>query len=103
MQTAKGEIALAESDRKRAEDRLAWSNHMIEIKGISEAQNIADRLSFQKSDFSFEQGQAKLKVLVEFTRAKTVMELTNQVEVAKSRDTPDERPMSSNWPSGRSC
>ena len=80
MQTALGEIALAESDLKRAEDRLEWSDKMLQKKYISTAANIADKLSLQKSRFSLEQSQTKLKVLKEYTYSKTIKELESEVK-----------------------
>ena len=83
-ETAKGEIALAESDRKRAEDRLVWSNNMF-IKGyVSTGQNISEKLSLDRAIFSFEQAQTKMNVLEQFTKDKTIKELKSEVEKARS-------------------
>ena len=83
-ETAKGEIALAESDRKRAEDRLVWSNNMF-IKGyVSKGQNISEKLSLDRAIFSFEQAQTKMNVLEQFTKDKTIKELKSEVEKARS-------------------
>lgn len=55
QETVLGEIALAESEKKRAEDRLEWSNRMLAKGAISEAQNIADQLSREQKNFALEQ------------------------------------------------
>jgi len=83
-ETALGEIALAQSELKRAEDRLDWSDKMLVKKYISTAANIADRLSLQKSKFGLEQSQSKLKVLKDFTYSKTIKELESEVKKTRS-------------------
>jgi RND family efflux transporter MFP subunit len=84
METALGEIALAQSDLKRAEDRLDWSDKMLLKKYISTAANIADQLSLQKSKFGLEQAQSKLRVLKDYTYDKTIKELESEVKKARS-------------------
>ena len=75
IQTAQGEIKLAESEQVRAEDRLDWSDQMVKIGYVSAAQNIADQLTLQKAEFSLEQAQTKKEVLEKYTRDKTIKEL----------------------------
>jgi HlyD family secretion protein len=84
LETAKGEIALADSERKRAEDRLAWSNRMYEKGYVSKAQNIADKVSLEQKIFAFEQAQTTLNVLEKYTRDKTIKELKSEVEKTRS-------------------
>ena len=84
MATAKGEEALAESDKKRAEDRVVWANHMLEKNYISLAQQISEHLALQRAVFALEQAQTKKKVLEDYTYEKTVMELKSEVEKAKA-------------------
>ena len=52
MQTVEGEIKLAESDLKRAEDRLEWSKRMFEKGYVSKAQKIADELALEEGQSS---------------------------------------------------
>ncbi|MFO0909667.1 MAG: HlyD family efflux transporter periplasmic adaptor subunit [Isosphaeraceae bacterium] len=92
-ETARGEIALAESDMKRAEDRLDWSDKMFKKGYISLGQNISERLALQRAKFSLEQAQTKLKVLEQYTKEKTVKELKSEVEKARS----DELAKQSTW------
>jgi multidrug efflux pump subunit AcrA (membrane-fusion protein) len=83
-ETVMGEIALANSDLKRAEDRLVWSKAML-LKGyISVGQNISEQLAVQKAVFSLEQAQTKKKVLEKYTKNKTIKELRSEVEKARS-------------------
>jgi HlyD family secretion protein len=84
LETAMGEIALAESDLKRSEDRVEWCKKMYGKGYISEGQYISERLSLQRSSFSLEQAQTKKKVLEQYTREKTVKELKSEVEKARS-------------------
>ena len=93
LETALGEIALAESDLKRSEDRLDWSNKMFSKGYISLGQNISEKLTVQKSAFSLEQAQTKRKVLEQYTKEKTIKELKSEVEKARS----DELAKQSTW------
>ena len=84
FETVQGEIALADAERKRAEDRIVWSDRMYEKGYVSKAQNIADKVSLQQKVFAFEQAQTKKAVLEKYTRDKTIKELQSEVEKAKS-------------------
>lgn len=92
-ETARGEIALAQSDLKRSEDRVDWCEKMLKKGYISEGQAISERLSLQKAKFSLEQSQTKLKVLQDYTKEKTIKELKSEVEKARS----DELAKQSTW------
>jgi HlyD family secretion protein len=91
LETVKGEIALAESERKRAEDRLEWSNRMYGKGYVSLAQNIADKVGLQQKIFVFEQAQTKLNVLLKYTKEKTIKELESDVEKARSDELAKEQ------------
>lgn len=84
LETILGEIALAESDRERAADRLEWSERMFKKGYVSLSQVTADKLALQKANFSYEQSQTKKKVLEQYTKGKTIKELESDVEKAKS-------------------
>ena len=92
-ETAQGEIALAKSDRKRAEDRLVWSNSMYKKGYVSLGQNISEKLALDRAVFSEEQTQTKLHVLEKYTKGKTIKELKSEVEKARS----DELAKQSTW------
>jgi len=92
-ETVQGEIALAEADRKRAEDRLEWSNKMLAKGYVSKGQNISDSLTLDRAAFAFEQAQTKKNVLEKYTKDKTVKELKSEVEKARS----DELAKQSTW------
>jgi HlyD family secretion protein len=86
QQTVIGELALAEAERKRAEDRLEWSKRMLAKGFVSKAQNIADRVSLDQKVFAFEQAATKKGVLERFTYKKTLNELNSDVEKARSEE-----------------
>lgn len=89
--TINGEIKLAESDLARAEDRVAWNTRMFEKGYVSKAQKISEELGYQKAQFALEQAQSKLRVLEEYTKAKTIKELKSDVEKARSDELAKEQ------------
>jgi hypothetical protein len=86
LATVEGEVALAESDLSRAEDRLQWAKRMFAKGFVSQAQRISEELATRKARFTLEQAQAKKLVLVKFTKEKTVKELETDVAKARSEE-----------------
>jgi RND family efflux transporter MFP subunit len=84
LQTVEGEIKLAESDLSRQEDRVDWARRMFDKGYVSLATKNAEELSLKKARFTLEQSQSKRKVLVDYTKGKTIKELQSEVEKAKS-------------------
>ncbi len=84
LQTVEGEIKLAESDLSRSEDRVDWARRMFDKGYVSAAQKISEELALKKARFALEQSQSKRKVLVDYTKAKTIKELQSDVEKARS-------------------
>ena len=84
LSTVEGEIKLAESDLSRAEDRLDWARRMFSKGYVSKATAVSEELTLKKAQFALEQAQSKKKVLVDYTRGKTVKELKSEVEKARS-------------------
>jgi len=82
--TAEGEIKLAESDLSRAEDRLDWARRMFEKGYVSLATKNSEELTLKRARFALEQSQSKMKVLIDFTKGKTIKELKSDVEKARS-------------------
>jgi hypothetical protein len=78
LATVRGEIKLAESDLARSK--------------------ASEELNFKKAQFTLEQAQSKKKVLVDYTREKTIKELESEVKKAKS----DELAKQAAWDSERS-
>jgi multidrug resistance efflux pump len=79
-----GEIKLAESNLARAEDRLDWMTRMYEKGYVSKAEEVSEVLALKKARFALEQTESKLKVLLDYTKTKTIMSLTGSVETARA-------------------
>jgi HlyD family secretion protein len=84
LETVNGDIALAEAEVSRAQDRLIWTTQMVDKKYISPAQKQSETLALNKAKFTLEQTQTSKKVLQDFTYEKTLKELGAEVEKAKS-------------------
>jgi RNA polymerase sigma factor (sigma-70 family) len=84
LDTVDGEIKLAESDLSRHDDRVDWARRMFDKGYVSKDQKVAEELALKKARFALEQSQSKRKVLVEYTRIKTIKELKSEVEKARS-------------------
>jgi len=82
--TINGEIKLAESEMARSEDRVAWAERMFKKGYVSRAQEVSEKLNFEKAKFSYEQAQGKMTVLESFTKVKTITELKSEVQKALS-------------------
>jgi len=91
LQTIQGDIAMAEADLKRAEDRLGWSRKMREKRFVSEAQVTADRFGHEKARFVLEQARTSKDVLLKYTKEKTLKELRAEVEKARSDEMAKKR------------
>jgi len=86
LATVQGEIKLAESDLSRAEDRLDWARRMF-VKGyIPLVTKNSEELTLRRAKFALEQAQIKRKVLVDFTKSKTLKELKSEIEKARSNE-----------------
>jgi multidrug resistance efflux pump len=84
--TAEGEIKLGESNLARQEDNVAWTRRMFEKGFVSLAEKVAAERSLQKARFDLEQAHGKLKLLLEYTKGKTIKALMGQVETARARE-----------------
>jgi beta-lactamase regulating signal transducer with metallopeptidase domain len=82
--TVQGEIKLAESNLSRSEDRLDWARRMHKKGYVSKTTVVSEEQTLKKARFALEQAQSKKKVLVDYTRGKTVKELKSAVEKARS-------------------
>src|SRR5262249_40938880 len=83
LAVAEGEIKLAESDLARSGDRLDWARRMFEKGYVSTAQKASEEIAIQRAQFALEQAQSKRKVLVDYTKSKTIKELQSEVEKAR--------------------
>ena len=81
-----GEIKLAESNLARAEDRVDWTRRMYEKGYTSLADKVTEELTLKKARFALEHTQSKLKVLLDYTKDKTIKALTGLVETARANE-----------------
>ena len=77
------EIKLTESELARAQERVDAAAKAFENGYVSKAQKVYEELRFQIEKFQAEQAQSKLKVLEDYTKAKTIKELRTDVEKAQ--------------------
>lgn len=68
----------------RARDRLAWVVRMADKHFPSRDGLVSAELVLKRCEFALEQAQSKRKVLVEYTKPKTLKELRSAVEKARS-------------------
>jgi HlyD family secretion protein len=83
---AEDEIKLAQSDLSRSEERLDWATRMSKKGYVSKASAISEDLNLKKAQFALEQAESKLKVLLDYTRAKTIKELDSEVKTARANE-----------------
>jgi len=84
--TTEGEIKLAEARLSRAWAHLEWSRGMYDKGYISVAEKNTDELTVKQLVFALEQAKSKKKVLVDYSKAKTIKALMGAVETARARE-----------------
>jgi HlyD family secretion protein len=84
LATVEGEVKLAESALKVAEDRVDAAERALKKGTLLLESKVSEELMLKKARFYLVQAQSKRKVLVDFTRDKTVKELRNDVMKAVS-------------------
>ena len=84
LKTAEGEIALAESDRKRAEERLKWAEMMGEKGYLAPKAVDSEKVALERAQVMVSQAKKKKTVLEEYTMSKTIKELKSEVEKSRS-------------------
>jgi hypothetical protein len=62
-QLSRAEIAVAQAELKRAQDRMVWSDRMLQKGYVSKAQNVVDRLTLQQKVVALEQARTKQNLL----------------------------------------
>jgi HlyD family secretion protein len=87
LETIQGDIAMAQAELKRAEDRHEQSQKRIRknplnADGVAGAN--ADKFSLDKARFTLEQALVSKDVLLKYTKEKTIKELRSEVEKARS-------------------
>ena len=82
---ANGDVALAESDLQRAEDRVAWAGRMFTRGVLSEAQYSSNSLELQKAQFVLAQAKTKRSVLLNFGNLKNLKSLEEEIEKLRAQ------------------
>jgi beta-lactamase regulating signal transducer with metallopeptidase domain len=91
LATVEGAIKLAETNLSRSKDRLEWARRMLKKGFVPPATVTSEELTFKKARFALEQAQSMKKVLVDYTKGKTIKELKSEVEKARSDELKKKR------------
>ena len=78
-----GEIKLTETQLSRAEDQLDWARRMFEKGYVSMSEKTSNELRLKQARFALEQAQSRKKVLLDYSKEKTIKALTGAVETAR--------------------
>jgi multidrug resistance efflux pump len=82
-QAASAQIAMAEGQRKRAEDRLEWANRMLQRGYVARAEVTRAQTILEKTGFALEQAQGRKKTL-ELSARRKAKELEGDLEKARA-------------------
>ncbi len=77
--TADADIKLAESNLAHAEDTLDWARRMFDKGYVSLNTKVSEELVLKKARIAVEEAQTKRKVLIDYTKNKTVKALLGAV------------------------
>jgi HlyD family secretion protein len=80
-----GEIVIAEEELKRSQDRLEYSERLSKKGFVSTSEVEADRLAVTKTKNALDVAQEKLRVLDEYTKPRTVKDLTSKRDEAQRK------------------
>ncbi len=78
-----GKIKLAESDCELQRERVAYTERMVKLKYLSPAQLQAEKSKLQGYDVQLDKAKEEQRVLQDFTKNRTVKDLTNKLDEAK--------------------
>jgi HlyD family secretion protein len=84
--TTESHIKLTESKLASAEDHMEWSRRMFQKGYASLAEKVSDELALRHARFALEEAQSKKKVLLDYSKAKTIKALTGAIESARARE-----------------
>ncbi len=86
LDSVDAEVMLAESDLSRAEDRSQWARRMFAKGFVALAVKVSEELALKKARFTLEQAQTKKRVVVEFSKGKSIKELKCAIEKARAEE-----------------
>jgi multidrug resistance efflux pump len=81
-----GEIKLVEAQLSRAEDKVEWARRMFNKGYASKGEKVSDELRLKQARFALERAQIKKKVLLDYSKDKTIKALMGAVETARGRE-----------------
>lgn len=84
-QTIESEVFVAEENLNRAKEYYEYSKKLAAKGYVNELQLEADQFAVEKSAKELEAAKTKLKVLDEFTKAKTLKQLESDIAIAKAK------------------
>lgn len=91
VQDYEGRVKLAQADRQRAEDRLAWSSKML-VKGYVAADQVSnDRQTLRKAELAITKSSWTLDNFLKFGVPMETRALQSSVEIARVRFNSNER------------
>src|SRR5580765_928606 len=83
LKDVEGRIETARSDLENWKDRAAWSQRMLKKGLMSKVQADADESRVDGARFALDKVEEERRVLVNFTKQRTVQDLTAKVDEAK--------------------
>ncbi len=84
-QTIESEVFVAEENLNRAKEYYVYSKKLATKGYVNDLQLEADKFAVEKSRKELEAANTKLKVLDEFTKAKTMKQLESDILIAKAK------------------
>jgi len=84
-QTIESEVFVAEENLSRAEEYVEYSKRLAAKGYVSELQLQADRFAVEKSQKELDAAKTKLRVLEDFTKEKTLKQLSSDAAIAKAK------------------
>jgi multidrug efflux pump subunit AcrA (membrane-fusion protein) len=84
-QTIESEIFVAEENLNRAREYYEYSKRLAAKGYVNDLQLEADKFAVEKSGKELDAARTKLRVLEEFTRAKTVKQLESDIRIAEAK------------------
>ena len=80
------QIMLVESKLAQAEDHVEWTRGMFQKGYASLAEKVTAELNLKQARYALEDAQSQKKVLVDYSKEKTIKALTGAIESARSRE-----------------
>jgi HlyD family secretion protein len=80
------EIKVAEANLSRAEDQLDWARRMFDKGYVSMGEKVTNELALKEARFELEASQSKKKVLLDYTKERTLKQLRSEVAATMSRE-----------------